>query len=737
MTAFIYDLITILPVSFVATLLAKGYIAQGVEDMPLYTVTLILTALCILFYHLKARGRILFSGIAAAVVLGMIFARRTETFGKLLWILPVFVVCAISFLIGKAANGYIRFKAVLAAVFFAGLIIMMVFKSHDIKGTVVAALFYILLFAAEAVQTFWKKEGDPGLRAHVSFMLPFILAVIIPLSLIKAPDRPYDWRFFKDLAKSIRTGCGILIQSLSPEGGWDGGDTMGFSDRGAIGGSVSGDPYTVLAISSDTENDYRLYLSGKTFDTFDGRNWEKTDESDIDEKSYDLIETIAAVRKYDSENTADFLKNVMLHVSYEGIRTKHLFVPAKAVPEISQMPFTQKGGDMVISSKRKSDYLIKYYRINKDDPEFQSLLESGMEVSEEDRQQAVSDYLPSKQDMYSAAGYSQYKKLVNDFYLQPVKLSDRTKEFMDEYLADAESDAEKLRRIEKLLSSFNYTRIPGEIPENISSPEEFLDWFLFEKKEGFCTHFATSFVLLARAYDIPARYVQGYSTLSKKLKFDIGSDRSHAWPEAYVKGVGWIGYEPTPGYRQTSGWDRSQGQESTENAGDSIHSTYEGNRPEAGTDDIEDVEKESGIRDVLTVLGSRFVKIMIIVIAVFLVLFFVFDRALRIYRYRHMSDEDKLFELCRRNMKLLKRIGYGIGPGETLGEFRVRLEKEIPEDLAGFTETYENILYREGEDRSESVPALEECNRKLRRYVFDVFLQRFGLVKKNIKKNEI
>ena len=736
MTAFVFDIISILPVSIVAVLFGRSYIANGAEDGPLYIATGLLTILCILFCHLKARGRILLSGIAMALAFGVFFAKREELTGGYFWILPVFAICIASLLIGKAANRYIGIKAALASVLFALLIIMMVTKSRDIKGIVVASVFYIILFIAEAIQTRWKKEGDPGIRAHVVFMLPFILAVIIPLSLIKAPDRPYDWKFFKDLAKNVRVGCEMLIQALSGEGGWDEGDTMGFSDRGAVGGSVSGEPYTVLSVSSDTENDYRLYLSGKTFDTFDGRKWEKSDKSEIDEKTYDLVETVAAIRKYDSKHIQDLLRNVMIHVRYEGIRTKHLFVPAKAIPEISQMSFSQKGGDMVTGSRKKSDYIIRYYRINRDDPAFGALLESDIKVSEDDRQQAISEYFSSKQDSYSEEGYRQYRQLVDDVYLQPVVLTDRTQSFMDEYLAGADSDIEKLQRFEKLLSSFRYTRTPGDIPETVTSEGEFLDWFLFEKKEGFCTHFATSFALLARAYDIPARYVQGYSTLSKKLRFDIGSDRTHAWPEAYIEGIGWLTFEPTPGYRQTAGWDTSE-KEDAQTTAPSVHSTYEGNRTEADEGGSENIEKESGIRNVLSVLASRFVRIMAAVIAVFVVLFFVADRILAGYRYRHMSDEDKLFELCRRNMKLLKRIGYGTGQGETLEEFRIRVQKETCEDIAAFTGTYEEILYRESKDWHDRVPSMEEGNRMLKKYVYGEFLRRFGLKKKNIKKIEI
>jgi transglutaminase-like putative cysteine protease len=48
------------------------------------------------------------------------------------------------------------------------------------------------------------------------------------------------------------------------------------------------------------------------------------------------------------------------------------------------------------------------------------------------------------------------------------------------------------------------------------------------------------FVAAARAVDIPARYVGGYFLRTDGPEQEAG----HAWAEAYVGGVGWIGFDP-------------------------------------------------------------------------------------------------------------------------------------------------------------------------------------------------
>ena len=51
------------------------------------------------------------------------------------------------------------------------------------------------------------------------------------------------------------------------------------------------------------------------------------------------------------------------------------------------------------------------------------------------------------------------------------------------------------------------------------------------------------FLAAARAEGIPARYVSGYFLRSDSTEQEAG----HAWAEAYIEGVGWIGFDPANG----------------------------------------------------------------------------------------------------------------------------------------------------------------------------------------------
>jgi transglutaminase-like putative cysteine protease len=65
-----------------------------------------------------------------------------------------------------------------------------------------------------------------------------------------------------------------------------------------------------------------------------------------------------------------------------------------------------------------------------------------------------------------------------------------------------------------------------------------------EQGRGVCQDHAHVFIAAARALDIPARYVSGYLWSGDDA---AAHDASHAWAEAYVDGLGWIGFDAANG----------------------------------------------------------------------------------------------------------------------------------------------------------------------------------------------
>lgn len=75
----------------------------------------------------------------------------------------------------------------------------------------------------------------------------------------------------------------------------------------------------------------------------------------------------------------------------------------------------------------------------------------------------------------------------------------------------------------------------------------------FAARHGVCQDFAQVFIAVARRLHIPARFVGGY------LLRDDGTtlqDAGHAWAEAYIEGLGWVGFDPANGVCVTENYVR-------------------------------------------------------------------------------------------------------------------------------------------------------------------------------------
>lgn len=89
---------------------------------------------------------------------------------------------------------------------------------------------------------------------------------------------------------------------------------------------------------------------------------------------------------------------------------------------------------------------------------------------------------------------------------------------------------------------FYYSRQPPLLGD------EPVDEFLFTTRRGYCEHFATAFVTLMRAANLPARVVTGYQggELNELGGYLIvRQSNAHAWAEVWLGERGWVRVDPT------------------------------------------------------------------------------------------------------------------------------------------------------------------------------------------------
>jgi len=70
-----------------------------------------------------------------------------------------------------------------------------------------------------------------------------------------------------------------------------------------------------------------------------------------------------------------------------------------------------------------------------------------------------------------------------------------------------------------------------------------------DQREGYCTYFASSAMLMLRMLDVPCRVVAGYRVTEwdeDRQAYVAGDQAGHAWVEVRIVGEGWMPIDPTP-----------------------------------------------------------------------------------------------------------------------------------------------------------------------------------------------
>ncbi len=89
---------------------------------------------------------------------------------------------------------------------------------------------------------------------------------------------------------------------------------------------------------------------------------------------------------------------------------------------------------------------------------------------------------------------------------------------------------------------YTYTLEPGVYGEHTA------DEFWFDRKQGFCEHIASAFVVLMRAAGVPSRIVTGYQGGDRNPVdgyWTVRQSDAHAWSEVWMNERGWVRVDPT------------------------------------------------------------------------------------------------------------------------------------------------------------------------------------------------
>ena len=147
------------------------------------------------------------------------------------------------------------------------------------------------------------------------------------------------------------------------------------------------------------------------------------------------------------------------------------------------------------------------------------------------------------EDNFIPASLSENNKINTDI---TQKMPQKLKELALYLTTNAVSNLEKA----KLIESYFHQNYTYSLEVHFSEDKDPLIDFIFNKKIGFCTHFASSMVLLLRSAGVASNVINGYLVDEYDNfteSYIVREKDAHAWVEVFdeKKNV-WVGFDPTP-----------------------------------------------------------------------------------------------------------------------------------------------------------------------------------------------
>lgn len=110
----------------------------------------------------------------------------------------------------------------------------------------------------------------------------------------------------------------------------------------------------------------------------------------------------------------------------------------------------------------------------------------------------------------------------------------RVYELTYDIVKDSKNSEEKVERIMNYLNkNYQYSLEVFDVPEG----RDFVDYFLFDEKKGYCTYFATTMTVMCRIAGVPSRYSEGFKVDKKgdrNTRVNVTNEEAHAWCEVLI-----------------------------------------------------------------------------------------------------------------------------------------------------------------------------------------------------------
>jgi|GEM_PF-2032247 len=293
--------------------------------------------------------------------------------------------------------------------------------------------------------------------------------------------------------------------------------SIGYSASGKrLGGPVHLDTLAAIRIKAD----HPSYLRGSVKDFYDGQGWSKN----AAEYSILGMDALTApnpdFNRLMTGNTEIRPTIEKMSLFHYGIATSTVFTPPNTISvnaKDGKVMFSPTDHTLMLMGKStiSEPYTIRYYRSSTGMESFMAAAGTGSIIDYEIGSQTIED------------SYNNYLQV-------PDCVSPRTRMLVQQLVSGCSTPDERAKKIiSHLKDSYPYSLQVSVVPEDT----DFVDYFLFSEKKGYCTYFASAATIMFRLAGIPARYVEGFNMddeVDTSGFYIVRNYRAHAWPEILV-----------------------------------------------------------------------------------------------------------------------------------------------------------------------------------------------------------
>ncbi|HEV2583643.1 MAG TPA: transglutaminase domain-containing protein [Ktedonobacteraceae bacterium] len=437
----------------------------------------------------------------------------------------------------------------LVGVVYSSIMLVNLQAAHsDLSMTLVALMAALLLLIGQMQLNNqlarWTEEGlhtDRGWMRNITgrfmritslFMAAIILLCLVLPVFDQPPAGVTFWYYLDNAWNRVLSNPSAIFNpaSLLQPGSGSGAAPNFFGDQLPIAGSVNLPSGEVLYYTTTGAGSQQgRYLESVAYDQFDGHTW-TTSTSNGASQQYNPGATLPVESQ---SGVSQISTSVTIAKPPQGSKA-YIFAPLQ--PKTFSVSMTLYGSGIISAWAQQSSLTAgeKYQVI------------SLMPVATEQQLSAT----PLLHSPIAAWQGDPNFNLLKNFYLEePPDLSQTVITTAHAWTQGATNVYEAMNMLVAHLSDqtrFTYSIDNQAVPGNIDA----VTWLL-QSRRGFCTYYATAMAMMARVLGVPARVVsgfnQGYYDAKRHEWVVIGED-AHSWTQVYFPNMGWINFDPTPGF---------------------------------------------------------------------------------------------------------------------------------------------------------------------------------------------